>query len=157
MKTVVTIYCILIFACNKPQVLTEQTREKIRLEVQSMFQDYATAVKQSGLTAEFNYLDSSADFFWVPPGYTSALSYDSIAVILKRNATGYKIIDNTYDTLIIIPVSLDLAVYTARLHSNMTDTAQIYHAFTLIETGTVIRRTTGWKLLSGQTALLEVK
>lgn len=117
--------------------------------------NYCSDVKQSGLTAEFKYLDSSGDFFWVPPGYTSAISYDSVAKILRQNAGMFKSIDNTYKTLTIIVVSKRIATYNAVIHSVSVNTSGKVYESDLIETGVLIKRPDGWKLLSGQTSILK--
>jgi hypothetical protein len=102
--------------------------------------------------AEFKYLDHSPDFFWVPPGYAGAISYDSVAAILKKSAPKYTLIENTFDTLHIVPLSKELATYTGSLTINMTDTSGVYQArFSLLETGVMIKRPDGWKLLNGHT------
>lgn len=117
--------------------------------------NYCKDVKQSGLTAEFKYLDSSADFFWVPPGYSTAISYDSVARILRQNAGMFKSIDNTYKTLTIVVVSKRIATYSAVIHSVSIDTSGKVYESDLIETGVLIKRPSGWKLLSGQTSILK--
>ena len=123
-------------------------------EIRQTLDDYAKDVKSGGLTAEFKYLDSSADFFWVPPGYQSAISFDSVATVLKQNALKFKSVDNMYDSLRIIPLARHLASYTARVSSTITDTTGAVFKFSLIETGILIRRKDGWKFLSGQTTTI---
>lgn len=117
--------------------------------------NYCKDVKQSGLTAEFKYLDSSADFFWVPPGYSTAISYDSVARILRQNAGMFKSLDNTYKTLTIVVVSKRIATYNAVIHSVSIDTSGKVNEANLIETGVLIKRPSGWKLQSGQTSILK--
>jgi hypothetical protein len=90
----------------------------------------------------------------VPPGYSSAISYDSVANILKTNAPKFKLVDNRFDTFIIIPLNWELASYTARINSHMKDTLGNKLIFELAETGILIKRKGGWKLLNGQTSLL---
>jgi hypothetical protein len=116
--------------------------------------DYHQAIKQEGLLAEFKYLDSSEEFFWVPPGYSCALAYDSVAYILRQSAPLFSRIDNSFDTLMIKPLTTSLAMYTGRLTSVSTDTAGKSSSVKLIETGLVVKRSGQWKLLSGQTAVL---
>lgn len=135
-------------------LLTQKQKNTLAQEITQTLNNYYSDIKQQGLMAEFNYLDSSADFFWVPPGYSVALSYDSVAAVLKQNAPKFKSIENSFDTLRIQVISADLATYTGRLHSTMVDTAGNRSTFSLIETGVMVKRINGWKLLSGQTALL---
>lgn len=146
---------VLLASCGEPIKLSEKEQEDIINDVTIMMKNYCKDVKQSGLTAEFRYLDNSSDFFWVPPGYKSSISYDSVAAILKRNASIYKSVDNSYQNLRIIPLSKELASYTAKVNSVMTDTTGKTSAFTLIETGIVIKRKDGWKLLNGQTTVID--
>lgn len=144
----------LLFSCKQSATMTQAEQKAVTTEVTDMLNSYNQEVKQSGLMAELKYLDSSEYFFWVPPGYSGSLSYDSVVAILKQNATQNKIIDNTFDTLTIIPLSKDIAVYTGLLRSIMTDTLGKKETYRLAETGTVIKRDGHWKLLSGQTSLL---
>jgi len=136
------------------QTLSGKEQQSIIKEIRQTLDDYVKDVKSGGLTAEFKYLDSSVDFFWVPPGYQSAISYDSVATVLKQNALKFKSVDNLYDSLRIIPLARHLASYTARVNSTITDTTGAVFKSSLIETGILIRRKDGWKLLNGQTAIL---
>lgn len=144
---------LLTFSCRE-SLLTETEKAAIVEGVRMTLKNYHADIKKSGLTAEFNYLDKSDDFYWVPPGYSSAISYDSVAAILKRNSLLYTSVENTFDTLRITALSKDLAGYTGRLHATMTDTTGKSMSFSLVETGLLIKRKDGWKLLSGQTAVI---
>lgn len=148
----------LLVSCTKqqqtPTPLTQSQKTALTQEITQTLNNYYSDIKQHGLTAEFAYLDSSEDFFWVPPGYSVALSYDSVAAVLKQNAPKFKSIENSFDTLRINIISNELATYTGRLHSTMIDTLGKSSTFSLVETGVMIKRKNGWKLLSGQTALL---
>jgi hypothetical protein len=148
------IVLLTIVSCSQPVTLTESNKAIIAEDVRHMLDTYYRDIKKSGLTGEFKYLDNSTDFFWVPPGYSSSISYDSVLTILRQNAPKYKSIDNSFDTLRIIPLSKELAAYTGRLTSSMTDTSNVITTFKLVETGTLIKRKDGWKLLNGQTSLL---
>jgi hypothetical protein len=136
-----------------PPLSTEEAKD-IERTVRQTLADYNTAVKKEGLMAEFRFLDSSSSFFWVPPGFTTSLGYDSIHSIIQKNASLFASVDNTWQSLKIIPLSKELANYTGRIRSVMKDTSGKINAFTLVETGLVIRRVDGWKLLSGQTAVV---
>jgi len=144
-----------LFSCGQTDQLTTDEQKAIVESIQQTMNNYYKDIRTSGLTAEFKYLDNSSDFFWVPPGYSSAISYDSVAAILKQSAPLYKSIDNSFDTLRIIPLSKELAAYTARLNSIMTDTTGKISKFSLVETGLLIKRQDGWKLLNGQTSILD--
>jgi hypothetical protein len=83
------------------------------------------------------------------------ISYDSVAAVLTLNSPKFVSVENTFDTLRIIPLTTELATYTAKLRSVMKDTSGNVSSVNLIETGVVIKRKDGWKLLSGQTSLLK--
>lgn len=145
----------LLVSCRQSATLNQTEKEIIRKEVEQTLNDYYTDIRKSGLSAEFKYLDNSPDFFWVPPGSSIALSYDSVSTVIKQNAKNCKSVDNTFQSLRIIPLSKDQASYTARIRSTITDTSGKTMTFSLIETGILIKRQDGWKLLHGQTAIVE--
>lgn len=142
-------------SCRHATTFSEKEKMTISNEVESTLKNYYADIKKSGLSAEFQYLDDSPDFFWLPPGYTSSISYDSVSTIIKQNALKFTSVDNTFETLKVIPLSKELASYSGRLHSIMVDTSGSPLSFTLIETGVMIKRKDGWKLLNGQTSLLK--
>jgi hypothetical protein len=143
-------------ACRPRELfLSKDEKENLAEIIRETLNDYHRDVKERGLTAEFKYLDSSDDFFWVPPGYTTAISYDSVANLLKQVAPLLKSVHNSWDTLTIIPLSTGLAMYTGRLHSITTNASGKRFESVLIETGVLIKRKDGWKLLSGQTSIIE--
>lgn len=148
--------CIIILAgCKGEQGrLSADDALSVESEVRQLFDHYFEAIRKGGLTAEFQYLDHSSDFFWVPPGYENPISYDSVAAVLTLNAPRFVSVENTCDTLRIIPLTTSLATYTAKLRSVMKDTSGNISSVNLIETGVAIKREDGWKLLSGQTSLL---
>lgn len=142
--------------CERPHTdLTDQEKDAIVKEVRQTLNDYYAAIRDKGLTAEFNYLDSSDNFFWVPPGSSISLSYDSIYEILNQNAPLYQSINNSWDTLRIHPLTNDYATYTGKLTSIMTDTSGIVTKIKLAETGLMVKRESGWRLQSGQTSIVE--
>ncbi|MDH3708924.1 MAG: nuclear transport factor 2 family protein [Cyclobacteriaceae bacterium] len=121
-------------------------------EVTEMLHQYHQAIEEGGLETEFDYLDDSDDFFWVPPGFKSALDYDSVAIILRANDKSIEKIVLTWDSLHVTPLRSDLAQYYGTINSSVIDTAQMTTESLLIETGLIIKRADGWKLLSGQSA-----
>ena len=144
------------FSCNPKQDTADDfNKESVSREVETMFDNYHLDIKAGGLTAEFKYLDNSSDFFWVPPGYGSALTYDSVRSILEKNAKAFTNIDFHWDTLQIFPISNEVATYSGIVGGTMTDTAGVKSIIKIIESGIVIKRKDGWKLLSGQSAALE--
>ena len=142
---------LLLVACRHSS-LTE--RDKIIRDVRATLENYHRDIKRAGLKAEFDYLDNSEHFSWTPPGYTFAIPYDSVATILNMNAGKFASVDNSFDTLRITPLSDELASYTGRLSSRVTDTSGITAIVSLVETGLMIKRPDGWKLLNGHTSIL---
>ncbi|MEO9965760.1 MAG: hypothetical protein ABJF11_08230 [Reichenbachiella sp.] len=153
----ITSYILTIFilwSCDYNPKSQAMDKDQIKLEVQQMFDNYHKDIATDGLLAEFKYLDTSADFYWVPPGYDAALSYDSVETILTANAKSFQQIYFGWDTLQIFPLTADIANYSGIVLGEMTDTAGTQMNVSIIESGTVIRREDGWKLLSGQSATL---
>ncbi len=145
---------ICLFSCGSPQKEKPLDKEAVTAEVRQMLKDYHAAMAEGGLLAEFDYLDDSEDFFWVPPGYTSALTYDSVKTILEQNAKTIDKIKLEWESLQVLPLSSSLANYTGIVRSSSKDTAGIESSVLLIESGTLVKRKDGWKLLSGQSAVL---
>ena len=141
-------------SCSQNDKLNESEKELIINDVIEMFGNYHNDIRQDGLTAEFKYLDPSTDFFWVPPRYKSALSYDSVRQILEINAKSFQAIEFNWDTLQVFPLSDKIANYSGVVKGSMIDTSGIKSSVIIIESGTVIKRSDGWKLLSGQSAIL---
>jgi len=150
------ILALLTITCCSPATTSQSEIDKKQVldSVRHTLANYYVAIKKEGLTAEFRFLDSSADFFWVPPNYATAILYDSVANIINQNARAFKTVDNTWDTLRINYLTPELASYTGRLRSITTDTSGRVFTFTMVETGLVIKRKDGWKLLSGQTSMV---
>ncbi len=119
-----------------------------------MLSNYHEDIGKDGLTAEFKYLDKSADFFWVPPGYTTALNYDSVRTILEQNAPSLQTVKFHWKQLQVFPLSDEIASFTGIVDGQMIDTSGVESKVAIIESGTVIKRRDGWKLLCGQSAAL---
>jgi hypothetical protein len=149
-------FCLGFAACQETTVqqLDAANRDTIVREVEDMFGRYFSDIKKSGLTAEFSYLDASDDFFWVPPGHTSALTYDSVRTILVDNADAFRRIDYTWERVRINPLSPELAAYTGIISGSLVDTAGNTTRVHMTESGVVIKRLDGWKILCGQSAHL---
>lgn len=144
------------YSCiQKQSHLSDEDKNMIRQEIRQMLHDYDQAVREKGLIGEFDYLDNSPDFFWVPPGYQSALSYDSVKSILSQNAPNFNSVKFEWLDLKINPLSNGLANYTGLVKSVMIDTSGKELVSLILETGTVIKRQAGWKILSGQSRLQE--
>ena len=149
------VFLMTLISCLQTDKLNESEKELIISDVIKMFSNYHKDIRKDGLTAEFKYLDRSTDFFWVPPGYNSALSYDSVRHILEINAKAFQAVEFNWDTLKVYPLSDKIANYSGIVKGSMIDTSGIKSSVIIIESGTVIKRSDGWKLLSGQTAILD--
>ena len=143
-------------SCRTPDTFTEADQQRVTAEVDSMLHAYLDAMREGGLEAEFDYLESTDAFFWVPPGYNSWISYDSVKTILHATAPTLRSVDYRWESLRIDPISHDRAIYTGTLSGALIDTSGQVTSLSMIETGTVIRREDGWKLLNGQSAVLDL-
>jgi hypothetical protein len=129
--------------------------ESVRKDVKSTIDNYYNDIRKQGLLAELKYLDSTKQFFWIPPGYMNYVSYDSVAAAIRRNAPGMKSLNNHYDSLLIVPLSSDHAQFAMRTISVSVDTAGDSTTTAFIESGVMVKRKDGWKFLSGHTSILE--
>jgi hypothetical protein len=77
-----------------------------------------------------------------------------VAAVLKMNAPAFSAVDNVWRTLRVDPLTREYATYSGTLHATMIDTTGNVTKVSMIETGVVIKRKDGWKLLRGQTSLL---
>jgi len=151
----VSLVLLLLNSCNQIVAINKVEKEKIINDIVKMFDNYHNDIKGGGLTSEFKYLDRSEDFFWVPPGYKSALSYDSIKTILEINARYQKSVEFSWDTLQVFPLSNKIANYSGIVNGVIIDNSGTKSYITIIESGTVIKRMSGWKILNGQSAIIE--
>jgi len=85
----ITVCLLILCNCQPIENKVEFDKEAVENNVNTMFNDFFNDIKTEGLIAEFKYLDLSEDFFWVPPGYNSALDYDSVRVIIESNAKDF--------------------------------------------------------------------
>ena len=148
---------VTLISCFQSDKLNDSEKELIINDVIEMLDNYHDDIRKDGLTAELKYLDQLTDFFWVPPGYKSTLSYDSVRHILESNAKSFQAIDFNRDTLQVFPLSDNIANYSGIVKGSMIDTSGIKSSVLIIESGTVIKRPDGWKILSGQSALLNTE
>lgn len=144
----------ILISCGSDTELLEAEKEAIIHSVKIRLKAFQRDVRQNGLSAQIDYMDDSDDFFWTPPGYDSALSYDSLSKILRLNTSKYTFVTNKFDSLRILPLTKTMASYTSRIHSTMIDTLGNRSAFSLIETGLLIKREKKWMLLNGQTSVI---
>jgi hypothetical protein len=144
----------MIASCAEKPAASDIDKSRITADINQFFSDYFNDIEKEGLLSELKHLDSSQDFFWVPPGYHSPLSIDSVATILKGNAGRFRTVSNKWVDLKITVLSNESAVYTGTLNSTSIDTAGVTNNTTLIETGTLVKRGDAWKLFCGQTAVI---
>jgi hypothetical protein len=140
----------LVFSCRPGP-----DSEGVRKDVKSTIDNYYNDIRKQGLLAELKYLDSTTQFFWIPPGYMNYVSYDSVAAAIRRNAPGMKSLNNHYDSLLIVPLSSDHAQFAMRTISVSVDAAGDSTTTAFIESGVMVKRNDGWKFLSGHTSILE--
>ena len=143
---------VLFIACETKNEKID--RKKIDEEIRITITNYYNDIRKEGPIAEFKYLDSSEDFFWTPPGYSSPINYDSVAAFIRKNAPAFKSVDNSLDTAIIASLTNEYAQVFMKTNSTIVDTSGNTSHHSFIETGVMIKRNDGWKFLSGQTSLL---
>ena len=149
------LYILLLPACLEfcayPSRLSPDEEKEIAKEARQALDDCYHAIASEGLLSEFKWLDSSASFFWLPPGYSAPIYYDSVARIIRSNAAGIRHIEGSWEELHIQALSREFVSYSGRLKSTATDAKGTTHVTRLLETGILAKRNTGWKLLCGQT------
>ncbi|MEO5906674.1 MAG: hypothetical protein ABIQ11_08110, partial [Saprospiraceae bacterium] len=123
--------------------------------VTTTLQQYHRDIETKGMLGEIPYLDSSGEFSWYAPGYDGPIGYDSVVSVLKQMAPMYTKIDHTWDTLTVLPSSKIKAMYTGEVTTIMVDTSGRTGTLRFKETGTIVKRNDGWKLLSGKTEMIE--
>lgn len=112
---------------------------------------YYSAICKQGLAAEFEFLDSSDAFFWIPSGSTLAWDYDSVAITIRQNATFLDTVCLTWTQLEVAALAPDTAAYSGELHSWSRATSGDTTIADLLESGLLIYRDGKWWLHSGQT------
>lgn len=149
--SIITLSAIFV-SCQKKQALNA---ESIEIEVKEMFQAFDDSVRKNGMEGEFYFLDQSDAFYWVPQDYKYAIDYDSIASILHANAAQFNYIDNRWEELRIMPLSEKYASFNGIVISTVITGQNDTTKTKLSETGIVVKRKDGWKLLSGQTVIVD--
>lgn len=147
--------CLLILfaigSCSGPGKLSETESRLIKGEVSQMLFDNFKSIKERTYLAELEFLDSSALFFWIPPGQVRPLSYSAVAGIIRKFVPGNRSVENTWDSLHVQPLSKKIASYTGRYQAKYTDTAGRVSQYKMLDMGVAIKRKKGWKIISGQT------
>ena len=140
--------------CAYPSRLSPEEEKQLTNEARLALDNYYSDLASQGLLSEFKWLDSSASFFWLPPGYSAPIYFDSVAKIIRSNAASIKQIEEDWEELHIHPLSRDFVSYSGRIKSSSTDTTGTAHVARFVETGILVKRNTGWKLLCGQTNII---
>lgn len=148
-----TILMFFVLSCGNQKNERSSTPEQVEGEVKVMLEKYLQDISENGVAAEVAYLDSAGDFFWVPPGFNSAISYDSVMSVL--NSAEPTNMGFSWKELKIQAMSPELAVYTGKVQATNIDSAGVETSNILIETGVLVKREAGWKLYCGQTGLLQ--
>jgi len=154
MKILCSLLILILLSCG-PSGGSGADNDSVRNEIKNTIDNYYSDIRKEGLLAELKYLDSSHQFFWVPPGYLNYAGYDSVAAAIRRNAASLKSVDNRYDSLLILPLTGSYAQFVMRTISTAVDAAGDTSRTAFIETGVMVKRKDGWKFLSGQTTVLE--
>ncbi len=119
-----------------------------------MLYGYCNDLRSQGLQAQFHYMDNSGHFFWVPAGSTSAQGLDSTLAIARRAMANVSVVNRSYDTLLVHPLTTTLAAYSARIRSIVSYTGGKDSTILTVETGTLVKRKDGWRFLYGQTTAI---
>jgi len=152
------LFCIglslLLLSCRSSDRSTTN-HDGVRGDVKSMIDSCYSDIHKNGLLAELKYLDSSNEFFWIPPGYLNYVGYDSIAAGIRRNAATLKSVDNHYDSLLVVPLASNQAQFAMRTVSTYVDIEGDTAQTAFIESGVLVKRGEHWKFLSGHTTILQ--
>ncbi len=153
----ILLLCVFVFSScsDSKKAISGNKRQKIIKEVSQFLYDNFKRIRREGYTAELESLDDSPEFFWITPGKSMPVSYDSVAAIIKKFVPGNRSVVSTWDILLVQPLSSEIATYTGKYHSVYTDTAGKVLEFNLHEIGTVVKRKGVWKLVSGKTSVLQ--
>lgn len=150
-STSLAVLIILHSSCKAPATLAANRKLTIAREVEQALRDNFLAINKEGWVAELKVIDASEDFSWVPPGKFSPVDYDSIRKILIQSGNLFEKVQLEWTELYVKPLSRDLATYNGKYKSEYLWRSGKVSNFTMAEAGVLIRRRSGWKLISGQT------
>ncbi len=140
-----------VYAQNQP--LNNKEKETVTLEIKAMLDDFHQDILQNGLVSELWYLDHSSEFFWIPPGYSSSLNYDTIKSIVISNSKTIKVTGINWETINILPLTKTIASYSGIVKCTQKEKSNSV-SLRIIESGTLIKREKHWKFLNGQSRIL---
>ena len=150
---ILSLICVCLVPVGCAEKSKEVNEDQTTKEVREMLHQYYADVKKEGLLAELKYLDSTDNFYWHPPGFESAISYDSIRTLLTRSAGFFKTVDNRWDSLTITPIDEAKAHYKGQIHSVIMDTLGNENVVLLHEEGLVVKKNGKLILQSGKTTI----
>ena len=154
-KIILFTVCYLIFAGCCSKTISDRHDDRATQSARKMLESYSADINSEGFLAEFKYLDSSEHFWWLPPGFDSPITYDSVAAILKRNAVLFPKVNVKYDSLQLLPAGSSTVIYKGDVTVILTDTTGRMDTTYLKEDGKIVRRPGGWKLMCGKTVFKE--
>ncbi|MFN0032698.1 MAG: hypothetical protein ACKVOR_11110 [Flavobacteriales bacterium] len=157
MKYIYLLPLVIFCGClpdNSSSIPSTFQRNKTEHEVRQFFDSYYAAMKAKGLIGELEFLDTTSDFFWVPPYYNSSITFDSVSAHLHNNAHLFQSVENSWEHVRIYPLNDSIATYTGKLHSKMIQPNDSALSATMLESGVVRKRNGHWKLLCGQTCII---
>ena len=143
--------------CQQKIEFTDAQRVVIRDSVTQLKYRVWDEIRAKHLEAALNLFDDSPDFFWVFAPDTTMVSYDVFVARLKGAFRDYRSIDVVWDRMHVEPLTNEYAEYTGKYHATYTDASGKIFKATGLETGIVVHRSSGWKILNGQTYELPLK
>jgi hypothetical protein len=150
------VFATLVFigSCSERTNLSTTEYDKIKREIEAALHKNFETIAAEGWIGELKALDDSRQFSWVPPGKYAPINYDSMKSVLQRATMTIEKTELAWIELYVKPISQTLATYSGRYSSRYTMKSGKVAEFTMAESGTVIRKKNGWKLISGQTFLI---
>ena len=160
MYRIIAVIALFIFAACEftsppSNDLSAEDQGRIIQEVETSLRNYYRDVAIKGIQAEFEYLDTSSNFYWIPPDYENWINYDSVANVILDASSKISAVENYWESLRIDPLSVKYASYSGILKGKTSGKDGNVVEQRFMETGIVVKREDGWKLLRGQTRLIE--
>ena len=137
--------------CQQQATLTQSQRAAIRDSVTQLKYRVWDEVRAKHFEGTLNCFDDSPEFFWVFTPDTTIILHDVFVAMLKGAFQDYRSIDVVWDRIHVEPLTNQYAVYTGKYHVTYIDTSGKVFKAIGVETGIVVHRPTGWKILNGQT------
>lgn len=143
--------CMFYAACSNNPSIPTFDRNQVADDIKMMTDSFHHAIAENGFASEFDFLDSSDQFFWVIPGERQALYYDTIRSLIMNNHKAFTDIDLSWELLNIHPLSDSMASYNGVIKGSMKNISNDSTSLVrILESGIFIKRQSGWKFLCGQ-------